>query len=84
MMSVVMQQEERLVHHGGTDSIIQLCHDDQILFSLLRLNFHMLQEFHGEAAHQPQQVFHRQDECNPNLDQSNHSSLTLFQAHKAS
>ena len=84
MRLVEMQQAELLAHHGEIDLIIQLYHDDQIQFFLLRLNFHMLQEFHEEAAHQPQQVFHQQDGCNPNLDQSSHSSLILFQVHKAS
>ena len=79
-----MQQAELLAHHGEIDLIIQLCRDDQIQFFLLRLNFHMLQEFHGEAAHQLQPVFHQQDGCNPSLDQSSRSSLILFQVHRVS
>ena len=70
--------------HEGTGLIIQQYHDDQIQSSLLQLSFHKLQESHEEAAHQPQQAFHQRDECNPNLDLLSHSSLILFQAHKAS
>ena len=84
MRLVGMQRARLPAHHGEIDLIIQPCHDDQIQFYLLRLNFHMLQEFHGEAALQLQPVFHQQDGCNPSLDQSSRSSLILFQAHRVS
>jgi hypothetical protein len=77
MKLVEMQQGVLPALHEGTGLIIQQCHDDQIQSYLLQLGFHMLQESHEEAAHRPQQAFHQQDECNPNLDLSSHSSLIL-------
>ena len=82
MMLIVRQQEELLAHHEEIDLIIRQHHDGQIQFFLLRLNFHMLQESRGEVLHQPEQAFHWQDECIPNLSLLNHSNLILFQAHK--
>ena len=58
MMLIEMQQAKLLAHHEETGLIIQLYHGDQIQFFLLRLNFRMPREFHEEALHQPQQVFH--------------------------
>ena len=58
MMLIVMRQGVLLALHEGTDLIIQQCHDDQIKFFLLQLNFHMPKESHEEAAHQSQSVSH--------------------------
>ena len=58
MMLIEMQQAELLAHRVKIDLTIQPYHGDQIQFFLLRLNFHMLPEFHEEALHQLGQAFH--------------------------